>query len=227
MTLKKKDISIIESYLKGELDKEQCLTIENRLKEDVDFKNQYEFVLHMKEGVKYNVLQEKMDFLKEVDRSMDVEAPQSKSRGNTYKVRKLNWWKWVAAASILIVGVVGYQWWVDAQEDRRQDELFAQYFEPLPSPYSTTRSETTSDSLSFLKRKAYNLYAIEAYKEAAPMLEQVFEEEKDTLCLLYAGIAYLGARDLEKAEEVLERYGGMREGDERVEKLRDIIYELQ
>lgn len=212
MSISPKDIELVDRHIRGELSEMDRASFELRLNEDEELKKHFYEMQEIEVGIGNSVLNKKLDLLKQEE----IRLKDSNSSG----IRKLPIeqrkpsqillvGKWLGiAASILLLGILI----VDSINSRRYlNEVLNEKFEHYPSGYRVSRSidgplEQSSDLI-----RAVNLYEIRDYKSAAPLLEQYFQEAKDSSILLLAGISYLGNGNISKAKEILNLWENKKE----------------
>lgn len=190
----------IDKYLKGSLIGEELETFLSQLESDHDFAKEVAFRKELYLGVHESVLRDKKQLLENFDAKLINTSTDRKSEAKIVKfpLRKL---LGMAAAVALCIAAVTF-----LLPDRASsfDKKHAQLFEPFPSEISITRSgkQTTNDGLIM---KAHGFYQTEQYLKAAPLFEQIYVRDQDTMALFYAGISYLGAKELSKAKQILQK----------------------
>lgn len=193
MTTFEKDIAYIDKYLRSELNEEEQKQFEERLKSDAEFNKQFREMLAIRDATRRTVLEEKLSVLE----GFESAFKQGKLKPSA-KVRKINKYYWISgiAASLILLAILIPQFWSGKSDNM---DLAMDYFEPYPANV-IKRGES---DLSKTKEQAYAYYGIGNYKKAAPLLAQLCYKG-DTLSCFYAGIAYLGVENPEKALKFLE-----------------------
>lgn len=193
MELSEKDIDIIDLYIREQLNPTEKIAFEQRLEEDHNFKSLYTTLASMKASEHLNMLEDKKNLLSEFDKSFE-DSDEKKNVPN--KTIRLNLYKTLSIAASIIL-LLGAGLWVMNLEDSQQLS-----FNAPPSPIKIVRSDDANKNISEQKFTAYSLYQSEKYELAGERLIEVFESENDTLAYFYAGISYIGANKLERAENI-------------------------
>ena len=191
MELNPSDLTLIESYIKGELSESDVEMFNERVESDPSFKEHYEFML-----ATFSFIEERNQLEQKV-RMKNLEEEWKASSSGKAKFFFSSKWLQVAAAVIFLCSVY---YLLRPREDL--SHLSVQGFEHLPSSLITHRSSDIQSHQELFDR-AYGLYEIKSYEKAAPLLYDLYLNRRDTSSLLYAGISYLGAGNVEKALECL------------------------
>ena len=213
MKLTQADIELIDSFLDGSLDEESKKNFEQRIQTDEEFKNQYEFIKATKQAIRESSIEDKKTFLQ----SLESTEGEEFSKENSAKIISLNTRLVGIAASIIIAAAAVFL----LTQDSTDFSLIDNEFVHLPSDLYVTRSD---DSLPYQndRLKAYSLYEIKSYDEAAPLLYQLFENKIDTVSLYYAGLSYLASHQLKRAYRCLN-HPALRNSDFDVDTYIDLI----
>ena len=204
------DQETIDAYVSGRLAGRDKIDFEDKMAKDAKLRSEIELMKRIQEGIRKTVLSEKLKDVKNWEQE-DLRSGtiHQGTRGDEAKevpllvyLRKYRWQLGIAASFLLITGL----FWINSGPSEQERELQAyldENFEHVPSGVSVMRSESPSSNLSATKLQAYGLYEIGEYNIAAPMLEEVWQTEMDTIALFFAGVAWLGAGDIEKAKEII------------------------
>lgn len=201
MNISQEYLDLIDKKVNDLLSSDEVNRFEELMQQD-EFKSAYEEVLKLKEGIRLNHLKEKKKLFESWEDEVGQVPIAADQRFKEHKIKPNNSSRrtWImrlaAAATILFAGFLLWQ----VNQSSKIDRLLEEHFEHYPSNIGVMRSDANSE-ISQLKLRAYNLYEIYEYKDAAPLLYKVYEEERDTMSLFYAGVAYLGSGDLDRAEE--------------------------
>lgn len=196
----KNDIDIIDAYLRGTLSEEEVKDLEDRLKTDSAFADLYVESKSIQEGIRYHSLKEKVTFLE----ALENEIISSEKKETKAKVISLNWMKYAIAASVIFL--VGYFGVVKSSLFTQDNDQYAYIFSDEHfdtfiyhrSDRSGEASEYTIDQVS-----AYNLYSLQEFEKALPLLQRLWEEEGDLRAYYYVGICHIGLNNLDKAKSIL------------------------
>ncbi len=198
--ISEKDIEFIDNYLKGKLNKNEMDLFNERLSNDNEFAMSYNEIKVFASALKSSVLKEKMSMLKEFDKSKN-KAKQSKSFSLYYKI--------AAAVAIFAIALIFFNKGnsiVGNDVDRgRYTDMFGEKFSENLILHETLRAAEPTDNLTQEQRRAYELYSIQEFDMASPLLKTLWETKKDTLALFYHGVSELGRGNVKVGEEVLKR----------------------
>lgn len=177
---------------------EEMVSFEERLKEDSALNEQFEEMKIINEGIRLSVLDEKLNLLKDLENKEVSEKEETAILGG--------WKKWLVVA--ILIGILSVVWIYVLTPPPGPSEKYAEMFEEgnwdKYVKHEKLRS-TTDDKLSPKQNRAYDLYTIQAFEEAIPELEELWETQRDTLAFYYLGISYLGIGEDEKGEEVMSK----------------------
>ncbi len=194
MNLDEKDIDALESYWLEALPEQERTELERRLADDTAFRNAAGEMKATWSALRSVGWQHRLEQLRELEKKMPPVGVETKRVA-----------LWVKIAAVAAIGLVlGWLWWrgqAPVQKDTTGAIAMA-FFEPYPHS-NTTMSSGNSDAQ---RQKAYLAYDAGEYRMAAPLLEDLFARQQDTLSLLYAGIAWLGAGDAGKSVEKLDEF---------------------
>ena len=191
MNIKPEDLELIEAYLNKKLESDQLEVFSERLNQDESFKSQYEFVLATRSALRAISLEEKKELLQSIESNQKlVSRPPNRFIGK----RTI----FLAAASIILI--VASIFVININSINKS--VIDQQFIHVDSDLVIKRSDSGGD-ISEKRLKAYSLYEVKAYNEAAPLLLELFSEESDTASLYFAGISYLASYKIEKAKTCL------------------------
>jgi hypothetical protein len=190
-----KDIELLESYLQKRLSAKEIDLIESRLQAEPNLSADLEELRIFKAATRANVLKEKMNMLKNIEKT------------NTSKF-SLSWWKWLSI--IFVLGFLGYLFYFFTLRETNQiapkyKGIYATRFDDELILHKTMRSAVQPVPLTGEQRRAYELYSIQLFDEAAPLLETLWTEKKDTLALFYLGISEIGQGNEEKGLKILKK----------------------
>jgi hypothetical protein len=170
-------------------------TFEQRLEGNNELREELTHLQLIQDGLRLDDLQQKKKMLEDWDDEIEEDK-----KTNLFGIG----WKWSVAATILLIVTA---WLIWPQKGPGESDLFVSYFKPLELDISGVRSanKDPDNERSNNFKIATRDYIIESYDKAAPALLKVYEEEKDTLMLLYAGIAFLAEKNTDKALDALDR----------------------
>jgi len=187
----------IDQVLRGELNDSEMSEFEESKANDPDLQKLYQEQKAVSDAVKKYELDRMSELLRKKDADMDKKRDARPHWLGTMSYQRIA----LIAATIVLLAVAGWQL---REHQVRQTKIMAyldEHFEPYPLETGFTRSgdDIATPDISPLRAKAYALYQIEEYREAAEM-------EQDSMALFYAGVSWLGAGELEYAKSRLTKY---------------------
>nr|WP_246206171.1 tetratricopeptide repeat protein [Fulvivirga aurantia] len=184
------DITLIESYLLGRINKDSERQLLERLKTDAEFKKLFDELKQLIEGVQQV---SSNDTLKTIQ-GFENKILDKKS----YHVS----WYLKIAASVLFLAVSLYL--IFHYTENYNNSLFEKYHTTYPNQISPlTRSKDQPDQF---KEKAYYAYDLGNYEDAIDLLGQISIEEDDGASLFYIGLSYLELKQPDKAIRSFQTY---------------------
>jgi len=149
------------------------------------------------QGIVFQKKKKLFHSLKKLEESLPDIHSTKKREVNIFSIRNLL----SAAAVIILLFLAG--WWFLQDSASPSDQLFTEYF----VPYSTIGNKRTlPDEKKSLENQALFFYSNKDYKAAIPLLTQWYESDKNTISLLYLGIAHLGNNQPNEAIENLNQF---------------------
>jgi len=189
----KNDIDIIDSFLRNELDKEQHKTVKLRIEKDPEFAKLFKETKAIQDAIRY-------DKLKSVQKSI-VELEDQISVSKTAKKITLKKFLFSASAACFLL-LIGFFLFQNKQTNQYSELLLDDNFDEYIY-HSVSRSSTQNTNYSKEQLKAYNLYAIQEFKDAMPLCKILWEEKNDTLSYYYLGISLLVEGEIDSASKIL------------------------
>lgn len=201
MKSNEKDILLLDQYIKGQLEGEQKIDLEQRLIEESDLANDYEFIKKVAADARIAKLNQVMTSIK----SMEIEHQQKPEVKTVNKGKK--WIKYFRAA--VIIGLMFYfgSKYLSNSKPKyppQYAEMMEQKFDQELILHETFRAANQVDQLTKEQRRAYELYSIKEFKLAIPLLEKLWTNNKDTLAYFYLGVSKIGIGEVAKGEEILK-----------------------
>ncbi len=185
MTNERIGIDHIDRYLKNVLDNKEKTLFEERLKNDAEFNELFLFLKTLKESVRYSVLKEKADLLKEYESYLKNKKP-----GKNGKLKILYLAVSIAAIFLILIFFVP-----DMMSFKNKKRPISQYFEAYPAH---VLKRSSKQDISKLKQKAYAYYGIADFKKASLLLAELCDSGDKESCF-YTGVALLGSGNPSKA----------------------------
>ena len=190
MELTDKDIEQLEALWAGHLTETERLIVEKRLETEPDFQLEANKMKLVTEGLHALNLQQMRERLK------GIEANQP-SIARPFKLRPIILWALGAAATLLI----GYFVTLSIETNNKKELPIA--FEAYPHDRISMGAQQNAKELV---KKAYTTYDKKDFKAAALLLEKLYTAHQDTLSLLYAGVAFVGANEGKKGRQCLSQF---------------------
>ncbi|MFZ1703794.1 MAG: hypothetical protein WAT79_05580 [Saprospiraceae bacterium] len=190
------DIILLESYIKGMLSIAEKNQLEARLVKDPELAILLKELYYIKLGVRANALHEKMEAIKSFEKE-DSTRTNGKSKGF-----------WLIL--LFFLATVGYLFYFFALKEVSQSEtkykgIYASLFDEQLVLHKTKRSTVQSEEIDSLQRRAYEIYSLQLFDEAVPLLETLWQEKKDTLALFYLGVSKIGIGSTQEGLSILQR----------------------
>jgi len=169
------DLHIIEAYLQERLQPEEKADFEHKMKLDPELRAMVGQMRVTVIAIRQSALDEKLEMLKEEEKKMAL-TDQS-----TFKILPV--YKWIAVAAVLLVGLF-FLFPLFKPDDKIRNPYLAEHFDDYVL-HSITRGNISEIKVTPEQELAYNLYGTKQFHKAMPLLEELWEEKKDTLALFY------------------------------------------
>ena len=203
MKSSQEDIELLETYIKGRLSPEEKADFEVRLSKESDLNSDCNDLKILMEGMRVSVLEKKLDMLKNLENNTTAIVPnETKNDLPPFLSSKKIW---LAGIIILFLAIFGW-WMVNIFTNRlpkENESLFASRIDSDFILHKTERSTGITDSLSVQQRIAYDLFTIEEFAEAIPLLDSLWRTHHDTLAYFYLGLSYRVQGEKEKSQGIL------------------------
>lgn len=190
MTAKERD-DWIDRYLRSQLTDSELVEWDQLLSTDEDLRADYLKRKELELAVSESVLRDKRKILFE-----EEEVIVKENRAKTVRM-------WIgAAASILLLIFILWP----SQKDIGPSEKYAHYFENdfhTLIKHPTMRSSDWVDPLTTEQRYAFQLFQAQLFEEAIPHLNELWENNQDSIALHYLGWSYIGIGEDAKGEEII------------------------
>ncbi|MBK9567475.1 MAG: hypothetical protein WAT22_11870 [Saprospiraceae bacterium] len=198
MRSSKEDITLLDDYIKGNLDDQEIRDLETRLATETDLKSDLDELRILAEGMRVRTLASKLEMMRGWEEEIDAlsQTPNNdKQSGSIFSIKRI-----LLAASVVLVLIIGW-WWMIKDEQNIQyawkDEDFYKYI-----LHQTERSNQID--LETDKSLAYNLFTAQNFIEAKPKLQLLWQNHKDTLAYFYLGISEFSVGNKEKAKKIFQ-----------------------
>lgn len=213
MNFEEQDIVMIERYLEGNLEEQERVAFDQRLKTDEEFQQWVTHMESMVNGIKYTGRKNVMKQLAELEANLPevqlLEEEQEESNIVAMKPNKFRYWAAAAAAIALVL--ISSLFLLTYNSGQSDQDLFTAYYEP----YSGDLSRSGDEDLVDKRERAYFAYGQGQHERAIPLFEEVIDQEPTSKLRFYLGNAYLSVGEAEKAAQQFK------------EVLRDSDYPLQ
>jgi len=203
---KEHNIALLDRYIRNECSEKEIIEIKSRLDSDPDFANDYQILKDLEGGTRLDNLNVKMHVLQDLEKKItdseigrvDTSTASINPVPKQPKVRKLSFLRYaVAAIGLFLVGVTGYNL---MNKDNLYDiPNFDQYV-----LHETSRSTDTA-TLSKEQQRAYNIYIIQDFDDAIPMLKKLWEKNEDELAGYYLGVSLWMTGKEDQARAILDK----------------------
>jgi hypothetical protein len=164
MKLNEDKVELFDGYLNKILPEDEHKHFENRLKNDEDFRSEFDEYLESTKAIKLIALREELGHIIDIN----------ESKNNRFR-RSLVWVP-IAASLLFLI----FYFWPNANKSSK--DLFLTYYRPYPNVI-TTRSEPNRLT------KALQAYTINDYNNAILLFNEISPATDTTL--FYRGISYL------------------------------------
>ena len=188
---------MLDEYIKGNLDYEANSVLELRLTVEPDLRADLTDLKVLQQGMRVKALASKLEMMQDWEEEV---------AGN--KITGGNWQKWLII--IFFMAVLGYLLYDVAlkrehEVPEKYKKLFAAEFDSKLILHSTKRAAGQQDVLIPEQRRAYEMYSIQLFEDAIPLLTDLWETKKDTLALFYLGVSQVGAGHTSDGLEILKK----------------------
>jgi len=195
--MENKDFELIEKYLLGKMSEEERQLFEERLASDTDLREEKERLEEYILAIEYDHLKEALESYKIMGEEMTEEESSSRNVDTTRAARIRPLQFWMVAASILLIGWVGYLFYsnLNMKPDQHLENIF--YSDPgLPT--------VMGENDRYLFYDAMVDYKAGEYEEAIGKWSEISEVGRDTLDY-YTGMAWLNMKEWKKSEDILKQ----------------------
>lgn len=197
------DIKLLEDYIRGRLDESTAGLVKSRLEEDESLKADYQSLKVIIKSTQVTRLSSKMKMLQ----NFGTEGGVNPNLTVTKRLTK-PWPVWLKAACILGIILVSALYFILYNGKSVPPEylaLFEEKFDTELIIHPTFRTVTPTDQLTEEQRRAYDIYSIQKFKRAKPLLKELWENNRDTVALFYWGVSELGLGNVEEGLLILNK----------------------
>tara|TARA_A100000171_G_C2137633_1_gene151652 strand:- start:3922 stop:4947 length:1026 start_codon:yes stop_codon:yes gene_type:complete len=186
----KENLDLIDAYLNGNLDTNEMLDFDDRLKSDPEFQLEFQEVKLIKNITREEVKSKVLQSLKNQEASI-----QSLQITKTHTTMK----KYISiAATLLLIVSLSYFGLFSGTSEVDGSKIFGEYYEAYTNVASGIERGSAVD-LTDLKNRAYYAYDLGSYEEAERGLTQLVETEKNADNYFYLGISHIETGNLDAA----------------------------
>ncbi len=193
MELSEKDIILLENWREGALSATEEAELENRLRDDQDFRQAVAYWEKLfNQGFKTggNEREQRRAQLQALEAELPPVSPA--------RIRFSRWWGWLVLLLALLAILLKVGWPFNQEEPTGPiASIPEQFFTPLENDLAVAGPEDSPG------QAAYNR---ESYAEALPLL--IEEARKDSLLLLFAGVAAIATNEDDQAVSSLNAIFG-------------------
>jgi len=176
---------LIEQYFSGHISEEAFLQLKTLLEEDDAFKKEFYSQLEIQKAI----AQEKQAPLKERLKKLDQKP-----------IRKINWYRYAAAAAILIaIGFIFYR------SQPNFEKLYAANFEAYPNVIAPTVRDNGGSEEDEIAT-AFSYYDNRRYADAASAFEKLYKAKSKDYAFFYYSISLMAMGDTQKSITALENH---------------------
>lgn len=189
---------ILDRYFKGLLSKEEQLNLEELIRTDPDFKEEFEFRKLTQKAVILEKREELKGFLKELDNEIvpDGRTRQLVARPSLLKVA-------AGLAAILVVAALIFQLG-NSNEETVNSDSFLSYYSPYPNVVSPiTRGDEINPE--DIEKSAFIAYESKNYGLADSLFSQVLPFQQDYVSF-YKGISKFELGQYDSAAKYFDNY---------------------
>lgn len=207
MRSSQEDIALLDEYLKGRLSLEDTAALNERLKVEPDLSEDLQDIRIIQEVFRISELKSKLDMLRDLEKGYETKSDKINSESIKSKAERYSR-LWLIIGLVFISMILGWWYFQKSSETQSSSEyasVFAEHFNEEFILHKTMRSAVQSDELSLAQRRAYELYSIQLFDDAIPLLDELWVSQKDTLALFYLGVSHLGIGDKKKGLEILQK----------------------
>lgn len=173
------DFNIIETYIQGRMTLQEKEAFEQRLISEPELQGMLHHLRASMVAVRQSALDDKLSLLKEIE--INEMKPQVKLRSISPA------YSWIAVAAIIVAGAILLRP-VLFPDNSIKNQYLAEHFDEYVL-HSTVRGNNEEIKITKEQERAYNLYQIQEFHKAMPLLEDLWEEKRDTLALFYLSVS--------------------------------------
>jgi len=196
--ISEKDLDLLDRFINKKLSESEMQSVRVRLENDPVLASEYNELRLMADSLRISALNTKLKMLQDHEAGLKMVSAASSPKGSF-------WIKVLGISLILIIAAAVYFAFFGNKldENYQKDILMVENIGDDFILHKTLRSSNDASGLSIEQRKAYDLYAIQEYRDAIPYLKELWQNQKDTLAYFYLGVSYFATGQQEKANEVL------------------------
>ena len=186
----------IDKYLNNELQGTQRNRFENSLYRDPELMEEYKLHKEVNNALKEDEVMALRAQLNEMS------ASKQNFSGNVFFSFLYQSKKWVAAASISLLFLIGGMGYYYMNKPPTKEEIFNEYYKP----YEVTVSYRSAENeLNSLLNQAFKAYKNEEFSRALGLFQQVLNQREDVAARMYSGISYIEIDKYHKANKSFKK----------------------
>lgn len=178
---------LLNGYFENSLSNEEMQIFEELLKNDVEFKSEFELRKDLKSALQQNKRKELKEKLRQ------HEAQKSNERNLVFN------WRYVAAAVL----VLGFGTYFLVNDFQNTEDLYSAYYETYPNTVSPiVRADPAEDSL---ETKAFQAYENKNTDEAIDLFSDIYKLNQSEYAVFYQAMSILeSGKNTEEAIRILQ-----------------------
>ncbi len=207
MKSNQEDINLLNAYLKLRLSAEETTNLKERLALEPDLYADLQDLKVIQESLRISVLKGKFDLLSGLEKETKSMTGSNEGVSDRPDENKKHF-NWLVLIALLILGAILFWYYQNQGKSKLSPEystIFAERFDSELILHKTMRSAIQSDKINAEQRRAYELYSIQLFDDAIPLLSELWNTQKDTLALFYLGVSNLGVGENEKGLLILNK----------------------
>ncbi|MBG47282.1 MAG: hypothetical protein CML05_03220 [Pseudozobellia sp.] len=189
--------TLLYQYFSNQLTSEEQEAFDELLKNDREFKEQYDFEKNLQKVIqeeKSTELKEKLQLFESEIKDEKVVQLEPESRFSVYR-------KWMVAASIALLIGLGYLGY-NSFSGPNYNQLYEDNFQNYPN---TVFEISRGESVESIERNAFSQYELDNYAEAIANFEKIPLADRNGYIDFYMGMSYLNLKQYNKAQEFLKK----------------------
>lgn len=185
--MESKYIDIFERFIEKQLNEDELKAFNSKLNLDIQFKKEFEAYNEINTTLQNQKIREFRTMIKDIH----------ENEFGSKKKRKIQMYRYAAAASFLILVVIGFLLWNTNYSKSNKNDIFSTYYADL----HISKSEADKIYLN-----AANAYKNKEFESATNLFSQLSVKEPENEAFqFYLAMSYLGKGDMQNAQEIFEK----------------------